>query len=151
MKVENGKWKIITASPEDLNTLGELGHLLWPHHGTGEMAVEFAETMKDPDAALFLALEGEAVGFAHCGLRRDYVEGTESSPVGYLEGIFVKESHRGRGCARALLAACKAWAKEKGCREFASDCELHNEASLRFHLAMGFAEAGRIICFTTGL
>ena len=149
--MESGKWKIMKADPEDVDTLGELGYLLWPHHGAGELAAEFAETMADPDAAFFLALDGEAVGFAQCGLRRDYVEGTQSSPVGYLEGIFVKESHRGRGCARALLSACKDWAREKGCREFASDCEIDNEASLRFHLAVGFAEAGRIICFTSKL
>ena len=149
--MESGKLKIMKAAPNDLDTLGELGHLLWPHHGAAELAAEFAETMADPDAALFLALDGEAVGFAHCGLRRDYVEGTESSPVGYLEGIFVKESYRGWGCARAMLAACKDWAKEKGCTEFASDCEIDNEASLRFHLAMGFAEVRRIICFTSKL
>ena len=149
--MESGKLKIMTASPEALNTLGELGHLLWPHHGAAELAAEFAETMADPDAAFFLAVDEEAVGFAQCGLRRDYGEGTESSPVGYLEGIFVKESHRGRGIARGLLEACRDWAREKGCREFASDCELHNEQSLRFHLAVGFAEAGRIICFTSKL
>ena len=38
-------------------------------------------------------------------------------------------------------------AKEKGCTEFASDCELDNAESLRFHLALGFMEANRIICF----
>ena len=53
------------------------------------------------------------VGFAQCGLRRDYVEGTESSPVGYLEGIFVKESYRSKGCAKELLLACESWAKKK--------------------------------------
>ena len=40
------------------------------------------------------------------------------------------------------------WAKEKGCREFASDCELTNTDSLKFHLSLGFQEANRIICFT---
>ena len=50
--------------------------------------------------------------------------------------------------ARQRLAACEAWATEMGCTEFASDCELSNLASLRFHLALGFAEANRIICFT---
>ena len=143
--------KIVMADPNDLDTLGALGHLLWPHHGAAELAAEFAGGLADPDAAFFLALDGEAVGFAQCGLRRDYVEGTESSPVGYLEGIFVKESHRGRGIAGALLAACKDWSREKGCTEFASDCEIDNEASLRFHLAVGLAEAGRIICFTSKL
>lgn len=91
------------------------------------------------------------MGFAQCQLRRDYVEGTESSPVGYLEGIFVAEEYRHQGVARKLLAACEIWAKEQGCTEFASDCELANTASLRFHLNVGFQEANRIICFTKKL
>ena len=139
------------ADPSDLEVLGILGYLLWPHHTPEEMASDFAKTMADPHSVFFLALDGEAVGFAQCGLRRDYVEGTETSPVGYLEGIFVKKSHRGRGCARELLAACKNWARTQGCSEFASDCELDNEMSLAFHLATGFVEAGRIICFTSKL
>jgi aminoglycoside 6'-N-acetyltransferase I len=71
--------------------------------------------------------------------------------VGYLEGIYVAENCRGRGYARELLAACEIWAKEKGCREFASDCELNNTQSLNFHLKLGFSEANRIICFTKNL
>ena len=37
--------------------------------------------------------------------------------------------------------------KAKGCAEFAGDCELDNAESLRFHLAVGFEETNRIICF----
>ena len=118
-------------------------------NNTEELAAELAEIMKRGDAAFFLA-EDDA-GFAQCQLRRDYVEGTESSPVGYLEGIFVEKSSRGQGIARQLLAACENWARAQGCREFASDCELDNEGSLAFHLALGFAEANRIICFTKKL
>lgn len=29
----------------------------------------------------------------------------------------------------------------------ASDCELDNTDSLKFHMAMGFEEANRVICF----
>ena len=79
------------------------------------------------------------------------MEGTETSPVGYLEGIFVEEPYRNRKIASALLSACETWAKERGCREFASDCELLNADSLRFHLAAGFTEANRIICFVKTL
>ena len=79
------------------------------------------------------------------------MEGTASSPVGYLEGIFVTEDCRRQGYAKLLLAACEVWAKEQGCREFASDCELENTESLRFHLNVGFEEAGRIICFVKTL
>lgn len=87
------------------------------------------------------------MGFAQCQLRHDYVEGTETSPVGYLEGIFIREGFRHRGFAKELLQECEKWAKEQNCSEFASDCELTNSDSLQFHLMMGFEEANRIICF----
>ena len=140
------------AEEKDLDSLTGLGLLLWPDHEYGELGAEFAALMEKPDAAFFLVLTGdEAVGFAQCQLRHDYVEGTQSCPVGYLEGIFVKEGHRGRGLAGKLLAACETWAREQGCREFASDCELDNTGSLAFHMNMGFKEAGRIICFAKKL
>jgi len=137
------------AEIKDLPILAELACQLWPDHAVEEMQVEFAEIIAKPDAALFLAyMEETAVGFAQCQLRYDYVEGTESSPVGYLDGIYVAEGYRKQGIARELLFACEIWAKEKGCTEFASDCELDNTQSLQFHLNVGFEEANRIICFT---
>ncbi len=140
------------ASGADAGTLAGLASLLWPSHSREELAAEFAQLLERGDSALFLATEsGEAIGFAQAQLRRDYVEGTHSSPVGYLEGIFIREEHRGRGHARALLRACENWAEERGCTEFASDCELHNEASLSFHRKLGFSEANRIIFFTKDL
>ncbi len=140
------------AAMRDLPEVARMAQLLWPGQPLEERLADLADIMAKEDAAFFLCeAEGETIGFAQCQLRHDYVEGTETSPVGYLEGIFVVEEHRGRGHARALLAACERWAKKQGCTEFASDCELHNEASLRFHLKMGFAEANRIICFTRAL
>lgn len=100
----------------------------------------------------FLAFaDGEAIGFAQCQLRHDYVEGTETSPVGYLEGIFVKEEFRKQGLAKKLLKECENWAALQGCTEFASDCELTNTTSFAFHKKLGFEEANRIICFTKKL
>ena len=82
--------------------------LLWPGHSGEELAEEFGELISDPKAAVFLAFQaGQAVGFAQCQLRQDYVEGTDSSPVGYLEGIYVREAHRGRGLARELVRHCE--------------------------------------------
>ena len=141
--------RIQKAETADLAAIAELACRLWPEHSVEEMIPELAETMENPDAAFFLAYAGRnPVGFAQCQLRRDYVEGTESSPVGYLEGIYVAELWRKQGLAKALLAACESWAKGKGCAEFASDCELTNTQSLQFHLNVGFREANRIICFT---
>ena len=102
-----------------------------------------------PEAAIMLAYNAkEAVGFAQCQLRHDYVEGTSTSPVGYLEGLYVKEAFRKQGMARELTRACEEWAKEKGCREFASDCELENVESINMHLKLGFREVNRVVCFT---
>ena len=143
---------ITMAGLGDINSLAKLAVLLWPEHQAEALEHEFALLMAENKAAFFLARAGELpVGFAQCALRHDYVEGTCSSPVGYLEGIYVLEERRRKGVAAGLLSACEAWARQQGCREFASDCEIDNTQSLRFHLAAGFDEANRIICFTKKL
>ena len=106
----------------------------------------------DDDAVCFIkSVDDKPVAFAQCQLRHDYVEGTDGSPVGYLEGVFVSEGYRKEGYAAELLSECEKWAKERGCTEFASDCELDNIDSLSFHMALGFEEANRIICFRKDL
>lgn len=140
------------ATEQDAAVLADLALMLWPNHDATELRDEFTEILKSEEAACFLACEaGVPVGFAQCQLRHDYVEGTKTSPVGYLEGIFVQPEFRHRGLAKQLLGACESWAREKGCTEFASDCELGNDASLDFHLSMGFTEVNRIVCFTKKL
>ena len=140
------------AGQTDLAEVTRLALLLWPGHEPDALSADLAPLLDQPDAALFLCeTDGHPVGFAQCQLRRDYVEGCETSPVGYLEGVFVEEEHRRQGVASALVAACQDWARAQGCREFASDCELDNADSLRFHLGVGFEEANRIICFTKRL
>ena len=41
---------------------------------------------------------------------------------------------------KLLTKENEKWAKEHGGTEFASDCELFNEESLRFHLRIGYAQ-----------
>ena len=121
---------------------------MWSSHTKDELKVTFTDAVSNHNSQCFIKYHNNTpVGFALCSLRRDYVEGTSSSPVGYLEGIFVEDDFRGRRFAAELLKACESWAKSLGCTEFASDCELQNQNSLRFHFATGFEEAGRIICF----
>ena len=139
---------IKTATESDTCILAEMAVEMWDNQTVEELTGEFAETIKEETSVFFIKYENDtAVGFAQCNLRTDYVEGAESSPVGYLEGIFVKEGYRNKGYARELLIACEKWAKDMGCSEFASDCELSNTDSLKFHKAMGFDEVNRIICF----
>ena len=139
------------AKIEDAPAIAVLAQKMWDH-SADELSEEFESLIESKDAAIFVVEEkGVPIAFAQCQLRHDYVEGTESSPVGYLEGIFVEETFRHQGVASRLLSACEQWAREKSCSEFASDCELSNTDSLRFHLALGFTEANRVICFTKAL
>jgi aminoglycoside 6'-N-acetyltransferase I len=143
--------EIRRALRDSFADVAALAAQLWPDNTVEDLLEEFY-SVDETGAALFLAEEsGEAVGFAQCQLRHDYVEGTDHSPVGYLEGIYVQKGFREKGIARELLRACEDWAAEQGCAEFASDCELDNTNSLAFHLSVGFAEANRVICFTKKL
>lgn len=140
------------ADIDDSKIVAELAMLLWPDNEINDLEKEMINyIISDIGVVLIYFNETLPVGFAQCSLRNDYVEGTESCPVGYLEGIFVKEDFRNRGIGKKLLIQCEKWAKNKGCSEFASDCELDNKESLKFHLLLGFEEANRIICFKKNL
>ena len=135
------------AQSADISDIARLAAIMWDHP-VEELAEEFKALAESPEAALFAAVaKNEIIGFAQCQLRHDYVEGCSTSPVGYLEGIFVEERCRRQGVARALLHACEDWARSKGCTEFASDCELTNVESQEFHRAVGFEEANRIVAY----
>jgi aminoglycoside 6'-N-acetyltransferase I len=90
------------------------------------------------------------VGFAELRLR-EYAEDCTTSPVGFLEGIFVSPEQRFGGVGRALVAAGEAWARERGCTEMASDRELSNDASGAFHESLGYVETVRIVCYRRDL
>ncbi len=143
---------IYKAEEKDALVAAALAIQMWEDNDLEALAREFVEIIHSPEGVIFLGeIDGKNIGFAECQLRHDYVEGKETSPVGYLEGIFIEEEYRKNGYAKQLLAACENWALEQGCTEFASDCELDNTESLKFHLSLGFEEANRVICFTKSL
>ncbi|HEY4622971.1 MAG TPA: aminoglycoside 6'-N-acetyltransferase [Solibacillus sp.] len=136
----------------DAKIAAELALLLWPNNRLEDFILEMERFITSETSVISLAVDADqAMGFAQCQLRTDYVEGTDSSPVGYLEGLFVLDDYRHQGIAHKLVKACEKWAIFKGCSEFASDCELDNSDSLAMHLKLGFTEANRIICFTKKL
>ena len=136
------------ATAEDASRLAELVGIVWPEHSEEALTKIILEYMNSDESAVFAEKRDEHfIGVALCCLRHDYVEGCETSPVGYLEGVSVDEAYRNQGVAKRLVEECEHWAREKGCREFASDCELSNTTSLNFHLHIGFQEQNRIICF----
>ena len=142
-----GEIQIAAMQSAEIPAIAALAAKMW-EHPAGELAADFASLLNNPEAVVFAAMQaGSVIGFAQCQLRHDYVEGTSTSPVGYLEGIYVEEQYRRQGVAQALLNVCEEWIRSNGCTEFASDCELNNADSLRFHMSLGFEEANRTICF----
>ena len=140
---------IIPVSKETENIWAKLCVELWQHASVDSMLQEMS------DGALahnFLYIfENEYIAFISLSLRGDYVEGTKSSPVGYVEGIYVKPEYQGKGVAKKLVDFAKKWSSENGCSELASDCLLENEDSRRFHNRIGFKEANTIVHFTMEL
>lgn len=137
---------------KDSIILAKMASKVWDNDSIDELTNEFIDIADDPNSVCFIKyIDNKPVAFANASLRYDYVEGTETSPVGYLEGIYVKERFRKQNFAKELVKACENWAEDLGCKEFASDCELGNDISLAFHLAVGFEEANRIICFKKDL
>ena len=142
------------CTSERFEDWARLRQALWPEE-TAEEHRRYAASMIDrpTDAMVYLAREddGNVAAFAEATLRRDYVNGCSTSPVGFLEGLYVEAPYRGRGLARLLCKALEDWATGLGCTEFASDVLLHNQAGQRVHEALGFEETDRVVFYAKRL
>lgn len=101
-------------------------------------------------ARAFIAEDGGTLGFVELSLR-NYAEGCSTSPVPYVEGLYVAEGARRHNVGRLLMAAAEDWAKAHGFTEMASDTQIENAASLAAHQAYGFTEVERIACLRKAL
>jgi aminoglycoside 6'-N-acetyltransferase I len=144
---------------ERCSTLDQPGWLefrraLWPDAGADDHRGYMALALAQPERFLHLMMydaQRRPVGFIEGSIRSDYVNGTESSPVGFVEGVYVTPAWRRKGVARQLYAAIGDWAKARGCRELASDALIDNQTSQRAHSALGFKETERVVYFTKKL
>lgn len=150
--VVSASFQVRAASAHDLHAWAALQAELWPDQDSDTLG-HVAEALQRAQAGNFLAIggDGAAIGFAEAVLRQDYVNGTDSSPVAFLEGWYVSAGWRGRGVGRALLAAVRHWAQAQGCSELASDTALGNTAAQRAHAACGFEETERVVYYRMGL
>ena len=125
-----------------------LRHALW-NDGLDALdaQLELLERAAVPYAGFLACANGEhAVAFAEASLR-PYVNGCETSPVVFLEGIYVEPYVRRQGLARRLAGEIEDWGKHAGCTEFASDIRAENRDSHAMHVALGFVETERVIYF----
>lgn len=109
---------------------------------------ETAEILANSRWAVFVAVlsTGDVAGCLEVFLR-EYAEGADSSPVGYLEGLYVAAEYRRHGIGAALVRAGEEWAASQGCTEIASDARIENAISIELHKRMGYQEVERQVCF----
>lgn len=139
--------RLSPCTQTDLADWTAMRRALWPDAEDSE--AEAAQMLAEPELLALIARDesGEAMGFAEAAIRHDYVNGCDSSPVLFLEGIYVAPAHRRRGVARALTDQAAQWGRAFGCSEFASDALLENHESHALHAALGFTETERVVYF----
>ena len=135
------------ANAADLPVWMALRVALWPD--ADDTADALRAQLQREDASVWLAVcpNGDALGFAEASVRHDYVNGTATTPVGFLEGLYVTDAWRRRGVGRALVEAVEQWTREQGCIELASDALIDNAPSHAAHAAYGFEETERVVYF----
>lgn len=139
---------IVKATETNLNDWVKMGIQLWPHCTDEELRTIFLDILRsDKEEGLLYYLDNEYVGFINVSIRSDYVSGSTSSPVGYVEGIYVKPEYRNRSIARELVRAGELWSSNRGCKEMGSDALIDNMISYDFHKKVGFDEVERVVCF----
>jgi len=73
------------------------------------------------------------------------VDGCLSSPVAYIEGLFIGKEYRNKGRGKAALELILSWCRKNGFTDIAADAELSNNVAQEFFKAVGFRETFRIV------
>ncbi|WP_353193636.1 aminoglycoside 6'-N-acetyltransferase [Pandoraea pnomenusa] len=138
------------AEAADLASWRQLRRALWPDATDSAHDHEIAEILADAERYETFIVFSDThtpVGFAEASIRHDYVNGCETSPVLFLEGIYVTPAVRRRGVAKALFECVERWGASHGCEEFASDTAIDNVGIQALHVALGFEETERVVYF----
>lgn len=93
---------------------------------------------------IFESQTGSPIGMLELSLR-NLVDGCLTSPVAYIEGIYLDQSCRGKGYGEKMVEFSKSWAIQNGCSELACDAELEDIDAQKFHKKMGFEETYKVV------
>lgn len=142
------KIKVKQLSLKNISKATKLILTLWSESNFKEEYNNCKRILKSDKECIRLAkIQGKYVGFIYLNLRSDHVEGTDSTPVVYIEGIYVKPKYRKKGIAKKLVDFGEKWGKKRGAKEYGSDTEIINRNSIKFHKKIGFKEVNRVVCF----
>lgn len=144
--------KFYRCRKKDAYIAAGLACKLWKDADYAELKADFEKISASKNEVIFTAyIDDKMIAFVHCSLRKEYVEGTESSPVAYLEGIYVEQEFRNAGVATCLINYCEKWSKDKGCAELASDCDIENISSRKMHESNNFKEVSKLVHYVKEL
>jgi aminoglycoside 6'-N-acetyltransferase I len=137
------------ATSSDLPDWLGMALALWSYESKEDMESLFHTLSASDNDEVLIArtAEGIAAGFANISIRKEYVEGSNSSPVGYIEGIYVKPEYRKQGIAKKFIEFAEDWSRIRGCTELGSDTEIENVESQKFHRHTGFGGESHIVHF----
>jgi aminoglycoside 6'-N-acetyltransferase I len=150
--------RIRQAKPGDWRQLAAMRALLWPDASEQEHLAELEagqSRLGQPQFPVVTLVSedecGALTGYLEVGLR-SHADGCDTrQPVGFVEGWFVREEHRGQGVGRELMHTAEQWARAQGCLEMASDALIDNSGSEEAHTALGFEIVDRCIHFRKAL
>lgn len=152
--MRGAEWRVVSPGLGQTTAWRQMRRALWPEMTEAENQHE-TEAMMTATSRFFVGIalntQDNPIGFVEATLRTDYVNGCATSPVVFLEGIYVEPEVRRQGIARTLVGAVKEWGRKMDCREFASDALLENSDSHSMHRALGFEETERVMYFRKNL
>jgi len=119
-----------------------------PDTEPAHLAAEIDAMLARDDWATFGAETGDRalVGLIEL-FERNVAESCETSPVTYVEGLWVAPQWRRQGLARQLLQAGMDWGRSRGRSEIASDVQIANLLSQAVHRRLGFEETERLVTY----
>ncbi|KYQ84815.1 aminoglycoside 6'-acetyltransferase [Acinetobacter sp. NRRL B-65365] len=140
--------KIMPVTESLLADWLQLRILLWPDDEDAHL-LEMRQLLEQPHTLQVLSYndQQQAIAMLEASIRYEYVNGTQTSPVAFLEGIYVLPEYRRSGVATTLVQQVEDWAKQFSCTEFASDAAIDNTISHAMHRALGFQETERVVYF----
>jgi GNAT superfamily N-acetyltransferase len=134
-------FSIRPCRPDDAETLATLIRELAVYERLEDHAKATADDLRRnlfgprPYAEAMVAeVDGEAVGFA---LAFHTFSTFRGQPGLYLEDLFVRPSHRGRGIGKALIATLARLAAERGCGRLEWAVLDWNESAIAFYRSLG--------------
>lgn len=139
---------ILDYSDSDFPTWLDMSIKLFKDYPPKDVEQDLIQMANSPKHKTFLAkTNGQTIGFITVSIRTDYVEGSKTSPVGYVEAIYVNTEYRKQGLAKLLFQKGEQWTKFQGCSEIGSDTWDWNIPAQEFHQKLGFKKEDVLVHF----